>query len=599
MKMNILRMTRCIVVLLLCLCTFSCKDTFDLVPENVLRADHMYQNVNDADAAVFGIIGKLTTVMDRYIVLNELRADLMDVTPNADKYLREINEHNVSTANPWSDPRPYYELILNCNDVMKNFDIMLKNNRINQANYGIRYSEVATVWCWTYLQLGIHYGSVPYVTDALAKIEDVEDVSKYPVIPFDQLLDKLIAVMNGLPVLNPIQLVTPQKVVLVVPDGSSLIKTIDGYSTQRMFLNRHQLLGDLYLWKGNYPMAAHYLRMPLEYGTIVDATKTDLYGNYMREYPNNNGVSSSGDRWSTTFTSSFDNDDKNSILSNLPFDRNFRPTNPFVTLFSHGGKYQLKPSNYAIGNWNSQVRNNNDIIDLSRGPEKSYSLGAEPEVKKLLGTYTPSNPFATNGKIILSRAAGIMLHFAEAANRDGRDQLAIGFLNSGFKSGIFNGPPPTPTNVVNIKQNFDSNPDYYFDARQGTFPFFSGPWIRLEGVRGHVALGARLVDSVQYYDMSNKGLWDKPVQAGKERALAVAIEDLLIDEDALEMAYEGVRWPDLLRVALRREKEAPGTGLAFMKTKIEAKFKAAGLPVPEGVAKLGTSVSNWYLPFKW
>lgn len=588
-------MIRCILAMLVCLCTFSCKDTFDITPENVLRADRMYQNVNDADAAIFGIIGKLTTVMDRYIVLNELRADLMDVTPNADKYLREINDHDISANNPWADPRPYYELILNCNDVMKNFDIMLSTNRIDQANYGIRYSEVATVLCWTYLQLGIHYGSVPYVTDALATIEDVDDISKYPLITFDQLLDKLITVMNGLPVLNPIQLLTPQKVVLIVPEGASLIKTIDGYSTQRMFLNRHQLLGELYLWKGDYPMAARYLRKPLEYGTLVDATKTDLFGNFMREYPSNNGH----EKWSTTFTSSFDNDDKNSILTNLPFDRNFKPANPFVTFFSHGGKYQLKPSLQAINNWNSQVRSDGSPIDIYRGPDKSYSTGTEPEVKKLLNSYNLSNPFATNGKIILGRAAGLMLHYAEAANRDGRDQLAMGFLNSGFRGGIFNGPPPVPTNVVNIKQNFDTNPDYYIDARQGTYPYFSGPWIRLEGVRGHVGIAAVRVDSAQYYDMSNPGLWDKPVQAGKETALAIAIEDLLLNESALEMAYEGVRWSDLLRVALRREKEAPGTGRAFIKAKIEAKFAAAGLPVPAGVTKLGTSVNDWYLPFKF
>jgi starch-binding outer membrane protein, SusD/RagB family len=592
--MNIVKITRCFLAMLICVCTFSCKDTFDLKPENVLRADQMYQNVNDADAAIFGIIGKLITVMDRYVVLNELRGDLMDVTPNADKYLKEINNHAVSDANPWADPRPLFELILNCNDVMKNFNIMLSSNRINQANYGIRYSEVATVRSWAYLQLGIHYGSVPYVTDPLANIEDIDDASKYPLITFDQLLDKLIAEVSNLPVLNPIQLVCPQKVVLLVPEGASLIKTIDGYSTQRMFINRHQLLGELYLWKGNYPLAARYLRMPLEYGTIVDATKTDLFGNYMREYPSNNG----NDKWSTTFTSTFDNDDKNSILTNLPFDKSFKPANPFVTLFSHAGKYQLRPSALAISNWDNQVRTDGSPIDINRGPNKSYSTGPEPEVKKLLGSFNPATPFATNGKIILGRAAGLMLHFAEAANRDGRDQLAFGFLNIGVKNGIFNGPPPTPTNVVNIKQHFDTNPDYYFDGRQGSFPFFAGPWIRMEGMRGHVSLQPVLVDSAKYYDMSNKGLWDKPVKAGQELGLAIATEDLLVNESALEMAYEGVRWPDLLRVAIRREKEQAGSGLAFIKAKIEAKFAAAGKPVPEGVAKLGASVNNWYLPFK-
>lgn len=590
--MNITKIIRPTLLVAVCLGVFSCKKTFDIPPENVLRADKMYQDVNDADAAVFGVIGKLMGVMDRYVVQNELRGDLLDVTPNADKYLRQLNEHSVTTDNPWADPKPYYSLILDCNDVMNNFKVMLQNKRLSQADYGVRYSEVAAVWAWAYLQVGIHYGTVPYVTDNLANIEDLKDTSKYPMVTFDQLLDKLIPVMRDLPVLNPIQLLSPQKVTLVVAEGAPLIRSIDGYSTQRMFINKQQLLGDLYLWKGDYTQAAHYLRMPLEYATIVDATKTDLFLQYNKEYPSVNGNA----LWANIFNSTFDNDDKTEIITNLPFDKNFLPANPFITLFSHGGKYELKPSALAIKNWTSQTRSDGTPGDTYRGAGASYSVGPEPEVKKLLGQYLPTNPFATNGKIILYRAGGTMLHFAEAANRDGRDQLTSGFLNTGFGSGIFNGPPPTPVNVVNIKQNFDSNPDYYFDARDGTYPYFSNSWKRFTGMRGHVSLAGSLVDSTKYFDMSNKGLWDKPVTDAK--GLMLALENKLVDEDALEMAYEGVRWPDLLRIALRREKETPGTGLTFLKGKIAAKFTTAGLPVPDGVNKLGTDVKYWYMPFK-
>lgn len=577
----------------LCVSCFSCKKTFDYTPENVLVPENMYQDVNDADAAIFGLFGKFQGVMDRYVVLNELRADLMDVTPNADKYLRQVNEHAVTTDNPWADPKPYYSIILNCNDIMSNFNLMLKSKRISQANYGIRYSEVAAVWAWTYLQLGIHYGKVPYVTDNLATVDDLKDTSKYPMVGFDDLLDKLINVVKNLPTLMPIQLLCPQNVVVVTPEGLSLIRNIDGYSTQRMFLNKHQLLGDLYLWKGDYPNASHWLRRPIEYAELVDATKTDLYGSYNKEYPSTNGTTN----WAQMFTSALDADDKQDIMTNLPFDKAFVPANPFVKLFSHGGQYLLKPSALAIKNWNSQTRSDGTPGDTYRGAGVSFSTDAQPEVKKLLGQYNPTLPFNTNGKIILYRAGGCMLHFAESANRDGRDQLASAFLNSGFGTGIFNGPPPVPTNKTNIQQNFDSNPDYYFDARFGDFPYFAGPWKRFTGMRSHVALAYSLVDSTKYFDMSNKGLWDKPVTDA--HGLMLAIEDKLITEDALDMAYEGVRWPDLLRVALHREKEAPGTGLAWLKGKISAKFTTAGLPVPDGVTKLGTSTANWYMPFKW
>ncbi|MBW4888536.1 hypothetical protein KXQ82_02370 [Mucilaginibacter sp. HMF5004] len=598
--MNTPKILKHALLIAICLCSVACKKTFDITPENVITPENAYRDVNDADAAIFGILGKFVGVMDRFVVQNELRGDLMDVTQNADKYLKQLNEHNVTTDNPWADPKPYFSIILNCNDVMNNFNAMLQDKRMSQANYNIRYSEVAGIWAWVYLQLGIHYGSVPYVTSSLSSIEELNDTSKYPMVTFDQLLDKLINVIQNVPVMLPIQLIGPGgRTAINVPEGLSLIRTIDGYSTARMFINRPFLLGDLYLWKGNYPMAAHNYRIVHNYAELIDPTKADVWLQYMKEYPSVNGYDGSRtppNAWPQMFNSPYGNDDLTDILTVLPFDRNFAPANPFVTLFSHGGKYLLKPSALAIKNWNSQTRSDGTPGDTFRGAGISYSTGAEPEVQKLLGQYSPANPFATNGKVILQRGGGILMHLAETANRDGRDQLTSGILNTGFLNGIFKGPPPIPTNVVNIEQNFDPNPDYYFDARFGQFPAFAGSWERFAGMRGHVALAQNLVDSTKYFDMSNPGLWDKPVTNAK--GLMLVLEDKIVDENGLEMAYEGVRWSDLLRVALRREKEAPGTGLSFLRNKIASKFVAAGLPIPDSVNKLGASTSNWYMPFK-
>lgn len=94
-------------------------------------------------------------IADRYIVLNELRADLMSPTVNADQYLRQLNEHAVTTDNPWADPKPWYAIIMNCNDALYHFDIMLKQNKMRPDEYTQRYADVGAIRCWLYLQLGI------------------------------------------------------------------------------------------------------------------------------------------------------------------------------------------------------------------------------------------------------------------------------------------------------------------------------------------------------------------------------------------------------------------------------------------------------------
>ena len=96
-------------VLLSCLIMiFSCRKMFDQLPKDQVDVSNAYQNVYDANAAVIGIYGKFMNIADKYIVLNELRADLMKPTMNADKNLRDLNEHSEQVGNPWIDPRPWY-----------------------------------------------------------------------------------------------------------------------------------------------------------------------------------------------------------------------------------------------------------------------------------------------------------------------------------------------------------------------------------------------------------------------------------------------------------------------------------------------------------
>ncbi len=80
---------------------YSCKDMLDADAGEVLEYEDHYRNVYDADAAVLGVYGKFMTLIDNVVILNELRADLMDVTAAASADLREINNHNPGPFNEW------------------------------------------------------------------------------------------------------------------------------------------------------------------------------------------------------------------------------------------------------------------------------------------------------------------------------------------------------------------------------------------------------------------------------------------------------------------------------------------------------------------
>jgi len=568
---------------------FSCRKTFDIEPETTLSTNQVYRNIYDADAAVIGIYGKLMGLAKQYVVLNELRGDLMEVTDNAQADLREINTHNVSTGNPYADPRPFFSLINNCNDVLKNFNIMLAENKFRQAEYNQRYSDIGAIRSWLYLQLGIHFGKVPYVTDPLESIDAAKDQSKFPLLPFNQLLDSLIVFTEALPFKTP------------YPSGTSLVTTVDASNTSRFFIEKNSLLGDLHLWRNNYTKAATYYRAVMEstgYGVSPGTEQfyqqfrmpfasvtnnNDLAVGYIRfkETDIRSLIENNSQGWRSMFARGQDALWTQEWIWVLPFNVNFSPQNPFIDLFSNnGGSYLVKPSQSAMDNWNSQRQSNGFPFD-ARGNFTWKTLSGQPVIMKYLYNYVnestllPVNPLLKPGQWFLNRAAALHLHFAEAANRDGKPKLAYAILNNGI-SGTYDTSNASGRDVTNLQNTLFEPAPYNFDARNGEFPRYRGDWYRNNGIRGRARVVADTVTR-------NISVADS----------ILSIETYLINEDALELAYEGYRWPDLLRIALRRNDPA------FLADKVYDKLRKDGVPDAAAVRTRLMNKDNWYLPFKW
>jgi hypothetical protein len=576
----------CLLVVLGATAFSSCKKTFDLLPQAQLDASQMYRNVYDADAAIVGLYGKFTSLAERYIVLNELRGDMLEYTDNADEYLRQISTHSVTAENPYANPRPFYELIVNCNDVLKNFNSMHDAKKMKEAEFQERYSDVLFLRSFLYLQLGIHYGSVPYVTDALATLDDVNNESKFPKLTFNVLLDSLINVSERATYKDE------------YASSSTLAITVDGYPTQKWFVNKKVVLADLNLWKGNYVQAASYYRQVMETGT-AGTINGSYYSMYKVGWDSNGDIdhyitySRAGDastlvtnsQWRIMFelpttTEGF----RREWVWAIPFDNKFKPENPFVKLFSNiGGSYLVKPSKNATDMWDNEQQKSASaatgtpgIPYDARGQLSWKNINGQPVVMKFLYNYInnntnlPLNVLQKDSKWFLFRQTQLHMRFAEAANRVGRYRLAWGLLNSGIA-----GAYPAPTSDVTLYHNTlnDSYP-FNFDARNSGsagVPYYRSDWYRNIGIRSR----ANLVDqAVPATDSLNQ------------------IEANLINETGLENGFEGTRWPDLLRVALRRNDPS------FIADKVYAKLLKDGIPTAAAVRAKLMDKNNWYLPFK-
>jgi hypothetical protein len=575
----------------------SCKKLLDVQPESVLSREQAYRNVYDADAAVLGVYGKFMSLAKPYVLLNELRADLMSPTVNADRYLQQLNDHTATADNPYLDPTPFYQVILNCNDVMVNFDKMLADKKLKVDEYNQRYADVATIRSWVYLQLGIHFSKdpqgtvgIPYITNPLTTIADVKNDSNYKYLPFQQLLVQLIKTMENLPTKE------------MYSTNTTLITNVDQYRTDKFFVNKKVLLGDLYLWnaaydQNSYRKAATMYRQILSYyddkgsdltqknywkmiGAPDPSTGNQLAVQYVRYRENdvNALYESNTEGWRSMFSRgkiTYDQQFDWEWIWVLPFSSSFSPQNPFIDLFSNvNGSYLVKPSQQAIDNWNSQKQVNFFPYD-ARGKFTYKSINGQPVIMKYLYyymdgyTFIPSiNANGRSGEWWLYRAASVWQHFGEAANRDGYPKLGYAITNYGIKTTYT--PPSPPTDVTNIMQTFLPAP-YDFDARMGDNPQYRAIWRDMNGFRGRASLQARTI-------------------VGSDSTTQV--ENMLTDEGALELAYEGQRWSDLLRIAIRRNDPS------FLADKIYAKLSKDNIGGADA-ARAKMMSKNWYLPFKW
>jgi hypothetical protein len=578
--------------------TSACLDVLD---ENTVEADRHYNNFNDADNAILGIYGKLMGLVDRVIVLNELRADLMTITTNATVDQTAISNHTANADNEYCDIAPFYEVILNCNDALANFDKMKQENKLSPADYAYRYADVATVRCWVYLQLAVHFGSVPYITDPLQTVVDVQDLAKFPVKSLDDMITTLISCMEALPTTD-----------LSTDSPLYSVADADGYDMRLLFLNKKAMLGDLYLWADRYVDAA------TQYYAIIDEAERKHFSGSEHyaykvdgwDWDGNNepqfqicyarykslDISSFRNKWKEMFARSSTNSElKREMITMWSYNARFAPKYPLIELFANTGmgKYQLKPTDWAIDSlWEAQVQRDNNFVFDGRGRESSFDwVNGEPVVIKYLYDYYSQttddnrtihlqyndvqNEVVQQGRWFVYRAGLLHLRYAEAANRAEFCDLARSLLNNGVrdfydwnmdgssskrsdKEGVqYSGYKPLADSVFSVPYPAP----FYLDGRQNDLPYtyLRQPWRNNYGLRRRAWV-------------QNVSLPSLPTRLDSIRW----IEEALIREAALECGFEGHRWGDLLRVARRRDRDN-GTGTQYLNNIMS---KAKGLTVP-------------------
>ncbi len=589
--------------------TESDRQIFD--PELSAKTDSMFYTL--------GILKGLQQLGDQHVLINEMRGDLVATNSYTETDLKKLADFTADATNKYDSAYLYYRVINNCNYYIAHRDTTLLTGSRKVAIP--EYAEALAVRAWTYMQLAKTYGKVPFYTDPITSIGDangnIEEKDMQGIC--DALAPGLIQYSGThVPTYGNIS-------AGVLNSSTSESQTEKSVVSYLAMLPIDIVLADLYLETHQYESAAYYYFKYLSDRSevlkeayvspvsLILSQRTKLPSTLYTETR-----STSAFLWQSIFSITGTNDiityiplaanQLRGITTSLPkyFGYDFYSTTG--GLASSSERYLLERQIDASESYQA-LSAAQDYYYLSAKPTGSSDVHVS-EVGDLRRYITLNqatkgdSSFAVmvkfnNANIPVYRTATIYLRLAEAINRMGYADAAFAILKDGINEDlltyVITGNDSTDNADKNyirkqtetfLKTNFlsDVNKSKFVDNwgihsrgtyyTQGSFSPYQMDTIVAEKIK----------ELQTVYGIAPTGTYNDTINA---------VEDLICDEMALELAFEGTRFGDLTRIARHKNNAAlygSDFGTRWFAKKLA--YKAAGLET-----KL-LDEQNWYLPMK-
>lgn len=522
--MNIKTISKIGVALAASLAFVGCKSFMNPSTGTTLLEEDNYKRAAQIKANFMGVAASFQQIKEHWIVLSELRGDLVEPTYNAPTEFWDVYNYNVISENSLVDPSVYYRAIINCNDFIRHavaYDIKYPGVVAEALAKGM-IADALRYRAWCYLTLGKLYGEAIYYDIALVDDVDIlEDPDDWR-SPMDSVY------FDGRPPYDPdsddprpdgvaIRMPLDRLVEELIDHLHTGVKGYDGLATfnwnditnttdaswNRLSINPNALMGELYMWKAAFNPEQEF---PL-YQTAL---------NYLMTIPNRSGAKnvftlakttdqSKGGSWTSSqlteiFTKSTD-PITGEILTYIPFRNDELQTHNLGNYYNKDKDCYMRPTQVIMDMYDNTPKDAGYGDNVRKSAFTTISLG-ESYIKK----YVTTN---SDGPIIIYRAAEIHLMIAECLNHIGFVDEAMTIFGKGlsqfWKDGFYEFPYSNPLFSTNMSVS--------------------------KGVRGRVDLAQYAV----------------PDASGDMERTKRTIDSLIADEMAMECSFEGKRYFSLLR----------------------------------------------------
>lgn len=565
--------------------TTSCEDMFDIDSSRVvIEKDHNLNSAADSAYTTLGILESMRQIADRYVILGEVRGDLVEINENTKTSLRNLSEFNFDEENEYLDIRDYYAIINNCNYALAKMDTTISHN--NERVMIDEYAAIIGIRAWTYLQLAINHGSVPFYTEPITSVAGAE--KDYPKLDVKGIANELIPELS--------EFVDYELPVFVNNDKIS----------QNVYPPLQLVLADFYLWSGDYQNAwdtywdymTTHPEFNLSYG---DEGNQEIFRGYMGLNSSsvgfrqtNAGTGTVIRNWDSylTYGGTTGSGYENLAYITMESSSAVGQVSEVASLFySLDNTHQLVPSTNwaelskkqtyvtATEDRDGNITSGYSINTLAGDQRKRFYISESSLDNETFENYNKFTVMGSNDgatielstqQINIYRRSIVYLRAAEALNalaqETGSDSLAVMSFNL-------------------LK-----------DAYQVFFP--EGHVLEKELRQAFIGVHARgcgdvRLDTTHYVLNPNiiaSRLYNDPEQVVNFNDTIKYIDELIIDELAMEATIEGNRFGDLIRFAERRN---------------EPEFLAKRVASRKGEDNFDDALynklmdkDNWYLPIK-
>ena len=594
----------------------SCKEFLNPEQELNITEDMLFDDWYEYRAVAMGMYGLQQNLAEQLFILGELRGDLVEVTDAATADMVEIQNFSVSKTNKFASPTALFRLISACNNFIRVLqeehpEVMDPDSPV--TNYDRLYGEALCMRAWAYFNGVRIYGKVPYIYESLVTYEEVNDFVNSSGSYIDSVYIKFSVdgYYNDTLLNHPVELEKQYMNTEMVIDHYSeqLENDVKAVGVNHYFENddiswevtiwshwaMSALLGQMYLTRGDLAMAASHFE--------------DIIYSSSENYRYQLDQTFAGGNW----RSIFDGIDNREHIYTIWFNKSNFQQNQFQSFFEPWPphKYMLKPTYQAIFKWETQWRNQRmNYVSFDPLSSEWIFRGIPSDFLRGIGS---SYLYVNNGVSITENQYFNMIMLR--ADEDERNSRAI---MDGMDTMIFK---------YSVNKNvFDQDANYIIYRAGGIHLYLAeiyvywaaqrGDLIRTDtdmaeavmndgsnysprpdreqlGVRGRIGLGDSndgifMSDDNFTFDPYTNKILGYSSLSGKFQAKQRLFEQRIMDERARELAFEGERFYDLMRVAQRRNDPA------FLAKAVSSKFPPGRRDVI--YTKL-LDESNWYINY--